>query len=147
MKENTPSSVLPSRSLSNSISIQRKPIQFVFCLGDEGLSIEQRLLSLHSYGDLKKHLNRKNLRYCLISVDCMSVSRVRSCLDRKDAFTELCGSGAPPLNTPRLSSAVLHELLISLSLPDDFLKSPTRAQRFWFSTSSAIKSIPFSVAR
>ena len=62
-KENTPPSVLPQPSLSDSIPIQCKPTQCIFCLGDEGLSTEKRLWSFHSHGDLKKHFNRKHLRH------------------------------------------------------------------------------------
>ncbi len=50
-------------SLSDSIPMECKPTQCIFCLGCEGLPAETRLKSFHSHGDLKKHFHRKHLRH------------------------------------------------------------------------------------
>lgn len=49
--------------LSETLPLECKPTQCIFCLGDEGLSAEKRLWSFHSHGDLKKHFDRKHLRH------------------------------------------------------------------------------------
>ena len=58
-----PLSVLDPPGLSNSIPIECKATQCIFCLGEEGLPAVTRLKSFHSRGDLKKHFHRKHLRH------------------------------------------------------------------------------------
>ena len=58
-----PPSVLDPQSLSDSIPIECKSTQCIFCLGEEGLPAVTRLKSFHSPGDLKKHFQRKHLRH------------------------------------------------------------------------------------
>ena len=50
--------IVHQMSLSESIPIECKPTQCIFCLGSEGLPTEQRLKSFHSTGDLKRHFQR-----------------------------------------------------------------------------------------
>ncbi len=59
----TPPSVLQPPCLSDSIPIECKPTQCIFCVGCEGLPTEARLKSFHSHCDLKKHFYRKHLRH------------------------------------------------------------------------------------
>lgn len=59
----TPLSALKGRSLSDSLLIECKPTQCIFCLGQEDLPAATRLRSFHSHGDLKKHFHRKHLRH------------------------------------------------------------------------------------
>lgn len=59
----TPLSTLEGRRLSDSLLIECKPTQCIFCLGQEDLPAATRLRSFHSHGDLKKHFHRKHLRH------------------------------------------------------------------------------------
>lgn len=59
----TPPSTPQARRLSDSLPIECKPTQCIFCLSEEGLSAEKRLWTFSSCGDLKKHLHRKHLRH------------------------------------------------------------------------------------
>lgn len=61
--DETSTTILHQTSLLESIPIECKPTQCIFCLGLEGLPIEQRLKSFHSTGDLKRHFQRKHLRH------------------------------------------------------------------------------------
>ena len=73
LEENTSSSfILDPSSLSNTLSIECKSTQCIFCLGCEGLSVATRLKSFHSPGDLKKHFHRKHLQHHpkYQSIDC-----------------------------------------------------------------------------
>lgn len=56
-----PPSALDPPILSDSIPIECKSTQCIFCLGEEGLPAVTRLKSFHSRGDLKKHFQRKHL--------------------------------------------------------------------------------------
>ena len=62
-RDQTPPSALQGRSLSDSLPIECKPTQCIFCLGQEDLAVATRLRPFHSRGDLKKHFQRKHLRY------------------------------------------------------------------------------------
>ena len=61
-----------SPSLSNTIPIECKPTQCIFCLGCEGLPAVTRLKSFASPGDLRKHFHRKHLQHHpkYQSIDC-----------------------------------------------------------------------------
>jgi len=61
-QETLPAALQPP-SLSDSLPVECKPTQCIFCLGSEGLPAEVRLKSFHSCGDLKKHFQRKHLRH------------------------------------------------------------------------------------
>lgn len=65
IKERHPTSpfVRDPASFSDSIPLECKPAQCIFCLGCEALPTETRLKYFHSRGDLKKHFHRKNLRH------------------------------------------------------------------------------------
>ena len=53
---------MPS-ALSESLPLESRPPQCIFCLGDEGLLAVKRLWRFSSRGDLKKHFHRKHLRH------------------------------------------------------------------------------------
>ena len=59
----TSPSALEGRSLSDSLPIECRPTQCIFCVGQEALPAASRLRSFHSRGDLKKHFHRKHLRH------------------------------------------------------------------------------------
>jgi len=59
----TPPSVPQARSLSDSLPIECKPTQCIFCLGQADLPAVKRLRPFSSHGDLKKHFHRKHLRH------------------------------------------------------------------------------------
>lgn len=62
-QDETSKAIVHKMSLSESIPIECKPTQCIFCIGSEGLPTEQRLKSFHSTGDLKRHFQRKHLRH------------------------------------------------------------------------------------
>lgn len=55
--------VLDLPDLSDSIPIECKATQCIFCLGKEGLPAVTRLKSFYSRGDLKKHIHRKHFQH------------------------------------------------------------------------------------
>ena len=59
----TSSSVSLPPTLSETLPIECKAIQCIFCLGNEELSTSDRLKTFASRGDLKKHFHRKHLRH------------------------------------------------------------------------------------
>ncbi|CAF9942110.1 MAG: hypothetical protein HETSPECPRED_005169 [Heterodermia speciosa] len=61
-KEKQASVSLP-RKLSETLPIECKATQCIFCLGNEDLSAADRLKTFASRGDLKKHFHRKHLRH------------------------------------------------------------------------------------
>ena len=63
VQRETPTAVAIQPSLSESLPIECKPTQCIFCLGQEGLPAETRLKCFHSRGDLKKHFHRKHLQH------------------------------------------------------------------------------------
>jgi len=56
-------SVSPPPSLSETLPIECKATQCIFCLGNEDLSATDRLKTFAARGDLKKHFHRKHLRH------------------------------------------------------------------------------------
>lgn len=58
-----PLSVLDPPGLPDSIPIECKATQCIFCLGEERLPAVTRLKSFHSRGALKKHIQRKHLQH------------------------------------------------------------------------------------
>ena len=120
-----------------TIPIQCKPTQCILCLGDKGLSTEKRLLSFHSHGDMKKHFNRKHLRH---HPDHQPIAcphpRCEATLTGK---MHLQNHAEVVHKTPTWSSsAFLYWLLLSRSLPDDYLKRKfdeitAFLQKLWFS--------------
>lgn len=58
-------SVSPPLSLSETLPVECKATQCIFCLGNEDLSAADRLKAFASCGDLKKHFHRKHLRHHL----------------------------------------------------------------------------------
>ncbi len=62
-REKTEQVVLRQASLSESLPIECKPTQCIFCLGNEELSMVNRLWSFSTRGDLKRHFHRKHLRH------------------------------------------------------------------------------------
>ena len=56
-------SISSSSNLSETLPIERKVTQCIFCLGNEDLSVADRLKAFASRGDLKKHFHRKHLRH------------------------------------------------------------------------------------
>ena len=63
LTQETPPATLRPLGLSDSLPVECKPTQCIFCLGSEALPAEVRLKSFHSRGDLKKHFQRKHLRH------------------------------------------------------------------------------------
>lgn len=61
IKEQT--SVSPPPSLSETLPVVCKATQCIFCLGNEGLSVRDRMKTFAARGDLKKHFHRKHLRH------------------------------------------------------------------------------------
>jgi len=53
----------PPPSLSKTLPVECKATQCIFCLGNEDLSVADRLKTFASRGDLKKHFHRKHLRH------------------------------------------------------------------------------------
>ena len=62
-EEQTSLSDSPPHRLSETLPIQCKATQCIFCLGNEDLSVADRLKTFASRGDLKKHFHRKHLRH------------------------------------------------------------------------------------
>ncbi len=56
-------SVSLSPNLSETLPVECKATQCIFCLGNEELSTADRLKTFASRGDLKKHFHRKHLRH------------------------------------------------------------------------------------
>ena len=56
-------SVSPPPNLSETLPVECKATQCIFCLGNEDLSAPDRLKTFASHGDLKKHFHRKHLRH------------------------------------------------------------------------------------
>ena len=56
-------SVSPPASLSETLPVECKATQCIFCLGNEELPDAKRLKPFASRGDLKKHFHRKHLRH------------------------------------------------------------------------------------
>ena len=56
-------SVSPPPSLSETLLVECKATQCIFCLGNKDLSAADRLKTFASRGDLKKHFHRKHLRH------------------------------------------------------------------------------------
>ena len=59
-------------SLSDSLGIECKPTQCIFCLGREEIPSEKRLKCFHSRGDLKKHIFRHHFSHHQsgVPIDC-----------------------------------------------------------------------------
>ena len=55
--------VSPPRSLSETLPVECKATQYIFCLRNEGLLVGARLKTFAASGDLKKHFYRKHLRH------------------------------------------------------------------------------------
>jgi hypothetical protein len=62
-EEQTSPSVSPPPNLSQTLPIECKATQCIFCLGNKDLSAVDRLRAFASRGDLKKHFHRKHLRH------------------------------------------------------------------------------------
>jgi hypothetical protein len=62
-EEQTSSSVSLPPNLSETLAVECKATQCIFCLGNEELSAADRLKTFASRGDLKKHFHRKHLRH------------------------------------------------------------------------------------
>lgn len=62
-QEETSTAALRLLSLSNSMPIECKPTQCIFCLGSEKLPTDLHLKSFYSRGDLKRHFWRKYLQH------------------------------------------------------------------------------------
>ena len=56
-------SISPPPNMSETLPIECKATQCIFCLGNEDLSAADRLKAFASRGDLKKHFHRKHLRH------------------------------------------------------------------------------------
>ncbi len=61
-EQTSPSVSLPP-NLSETLPVECKATQCIFCLGNEELSAADRLKTFVSRGDLKKHFHRKHLRH------------------------------------------------------------------------------------
>ena len=63
IEHQTPSSVFLPQNLSKTLEVEFKPLQCIFCLGNEELSATDRLKPFSTRGALKKHFNGKHLRH------------------------------------------------------------------------------------
>ncbi len=61
-EQTSPSNSSPP-NLSTTLLVECKATQCIFCLGNEHLSVADRLKTFASRGDLKKHFHRKHLRH------------------------------------------------------------------------------------
>jgi len=62
-EEQTSSSVFVPPNLTETLLVECKATQCIFCLGNEKLPTTDRLKTFASRGDLKKHFHRKHLRH------------------------------------------------------------------------------------